>query len=320
MTITQVGELAHGRRTDPSRLLLLVIFGWPVLMIAFYLLHAKVSDHSLVFVESYFLNVPHRWLTFFLLPTRGFYRRNTSLVYFLAVGVLVTYGALYAVTRSFEFIVIIDYLWNGWHFASQHYGVARILESPQQPRSRRTENFLIRFFVMYAILRFASFPQAANPTLVYALKVIGGKAAYLDYLVLSIPAWLIAREWLRMDQNASSNKLFYWSSVYLQYAAFLYFINTHNATGLLAISFANTAFHCGEYMILGFHRLQLRGVHVAGLLLLGIVLIPVFTGGFTAAYARPLYVVAFIVSALHYGYDTFLWRNRRNAKPALALA
>jgi hypothetical protein len=69
----------------------------------------------------------------------------------LCLGVRVTTGTLTC-------LLAIDYVWNAWHFASQHHGVYRIygrLSEPARVAGLRLEKVLLRAFLLYVILRVA---------------------------------------------------------------------------------------------------------------------------------------------------------------------
>src|SRR6476660_8618859 len=86
-------------------------------------------------------------------------------------------------------VVTLDYLWNAWHFASQHHGIYRIYsrrDSAPPLGSASLEKWGMRLFLLYVILR------VAGATWSYAL--LERLLQTTDWLVVAIPAWLVVRD------------------------------------------------------------------------------------------------------------------------------
>ena len=117
---------------------------------------------------------PHRWITLilvFLDPDQREQRPRTYTGMFLCC-VAVCLGAI-ALGRAFGIgleafyvLLMLDYLWNTWHFASQHHGVYRIYGrmSRRVPMpAERVERYALRAFVVYVLLRVGAAPRC-SPT------------------------------------------------------------------------------------------------------------------------------------------------------------
>ena len=73
------------------------------------------------FWQIYFLTAPHRWITLVLVATDPSRREGrTWLFILLAILALALVWGVWLSTGAFVCLLLIDYLWNGWHFASQH--------------------------------------------------------------------------------------------------------------------------------------------------------------------------------------------------------
>src|SRR5262245_64180331 len=85
------------------------------------------SETVVDFWQVYFLTLPHRWITLIILVLdpgrRGgkglFLAAIASAVFLLLLGVRLG-------TSAFTYLAVVDYIWNAWHFGSQHAGVLRI--------------------------------------------------------------------------------------------------------------------------------------------------------------------------------------------------
>src|ERR1043166_5910338 len=117
-------------------LLFLANLAWPIAVFAYFL---RPSDSGVVdFVslfQVYFLSTPHRWITLVMVfcdsdrfwkhPARfgglGIAMIGLGLALVGLADVLPAYA-----TNSLLLLMMLDYVWNAWHFASQHAGIARI--------------------------------------------------------------------------------------------------------------------------------------------------------------------------------------------------
>ncbi|WP_236621089.1 hypothetical protein [Rhodopirellula sallentina] len=130
------------------------------------------THQSLLFWQIYFVTAPHRWITLALVAVdhhKGHDRRRQ----FIALGCAILIGCLCVKmgTGSLLCLGAIDYIWNAWHFASQHHGIFQIYQRRSRPSISGTESngnatsnmkaqarfdkFLFRGFMLYVIGRVA---------------------------------------------------------------------------------------------------------------------------------------------------------------------
>jgi hypothetical protein len=105
-------------------LLFLANLGWLLLLVPG---AATRTDTPIDFWQVYFLTLPHRWLTLVLVladPDRRAGQGRKLAVVAAAAAVLV--GGAYLGTGAFLCLAMVDYVWNAWHFGSQHAGVLRM--------------------------------------------------------------------------------------------------------------------------------------------------------------------------------------------------
>src|SRR5262249_12223310 len=107
------------------------------------------------FWQIYFLTAPHRWLTLALVALDPDRREGrTGLFLGLAVVAAVLIGGCWLASPGggFRWLGLVDYVWNGWHFASQHGGVLRLYSRKVGGAPNWLERYGLRSFIGYAIL------------------------------------------------------------------------------------------------------------------------------------------------------------------------
>src|SRR5262249_57489311 len=108
-------------------LLFLANLAWPLALLPGFV-SAEGRPHT-EFWQLYFLTTPHRWITLVLVALDPDRRGGRT---WLFAGIAVLAAALVLSVRlatgAFLCLLLVDYLWNGWHFAAQHYGVLRIYD------------------------------------------------------------------------------------------------------------------------------------------------------------------------------------------------
>src|SRR5688572_15043674 len=106
-------------------LLFLANVGWLLALVPGFV-SAEGTPH-IEFWQLYFITAPHRWITLLLVAADPDRREGrTGLFVALAVLALAAVAGVKLFTGAFVCLLLIDYVWNGWHFASQHFGVLRI--------------------------------------------------------------------------------------------------------------------------------------------------------------------------------------------------
>src|SRR5207244_10712364 len=95
-------------------------------------------------------------------------------------------------TGAFVCLLLVDYLWNGWHFASQHFGVLRIYSRKAGGGWPRLERYGLRLFIFYVIARTAGWSTGWLETVPDGATLL----RVADLAALALPALLLALELL----------------------------------------------------------------------------------------------------------------------------
>jgi hypothetical protein len=216
----------------------------------------------------------------------------------------------------------VDYLWNAWHFASQHHGIYRIY-TRRAPAGITThvptamslalEKWFMRLFLLYVILRVAA--------AVWPYPQVEAILLSLDWFALAVPAWLLIREFARARPNPGAKV--YLTSVAVLYTAMLAAAHFNQAEMVLSLATASAVFHATEYLALvtwAAHSKQFSAGHrmdVLGYFLprWGLALaVFIFVLGSSAwllerQLLQPWLLLNVIVAFLHYAYDGLIWRR-----------
>src|SRR5262245_11838859 len=138
--------------------LLIANVAWPLLLLL------QVGEgfsgrEGLQFWQIYFITTPHRWITLALvfLDRERFAQRRLAFVAIGATAVIAVLGVRVA-TGTLTCLLTIDYLWNAWHFASQHHGIYRIYQRKSPTvvlTGEPVEKWFMRLFLLYVIVRVA---------------------------------------------------------------------------------------------------------------------------------------------------------------------
>jgi len=303
----------------------------------------------LEFWQVYFLTTPHRWLTLLLVavdPDRRAGRRNATFV-LLALGLGLAVFSVRSATGAFTCLLLVDYVWNAWHFASQHSGVLRMYSrlTPREAlneRRRRFENFCLRGLVLYTFVRLAGWSTGW----IEGTSSAAGWLAAIDLCVLGLPLALVAVTLSisagvgYTDRTASESrgnvtvrplgKQLYLVSVCGLYASLLLAVQLGQTVLIASLATAVAAFHAIEYLAVvthyaegrtrvgsdGFFRSVAR--HWRSAL---VVLLVAF--GCLAALAEPRFAEWWLglnvwAALVHYTFDGMIWKLRR-AETARAL-
>ena len=272
------------------------------------------------FWQIYFLTTPHRWITLFLVAADPDRREGrTGLFVVLAIIAAAVVLGVWIGMQSFSCLILADFIWNAWHFASQHGGILRIYGRMGGGGRPVLERWGFRVFITYTALRTAGWltglteHSATARTTMYTL----------DYVVLLLPAILVGLELINRPWQRRG-KVAYLVSVVTMYTMLLFAIRSGNHYRVIAMSAASAAFHAVEYMaIVTFYawRRQSTGSQ-AGLFRrmthqwLRILAIYMIVLGLISQYTdrnlKELYMGLNLWAAfLHYAYDGMIWKLRR---------
>ncbi len=305
-------------------LLLFANLSWVVLLLAAL---AHPSDSPVEFWVIYYLTVPHRWITLVLVAADPD-RRAGSTGSMLAVAGLaaVAVGGVFLGTGELLCLAAIDYVWNAWHFASQHAGVLRIYSRKCGGGWVGLERWGIRLFVTYTALRAAGWTTGW----LEADQSVSQGLGWWDLAILTLPIVLLGSQ-LSQLTVAHTGKLVYLGSVCALYGGFLLSLHYHWAAGVTALATAASMFHAVEYLALVSHYARQRrtigsdgtfrrlargwltflAVFVLSLGSVGVYLTDPANGWNTAWFGANLWA-AFV----HYAYDGMIWKLRQPATAA----
>lgn len=343
-----------GRTLD---LLLVANLGWPLLVgaILYWQLPfsgaANPSSESIIplsFLQLYFISSPHRWITLvmvFLDPERfrqepkRFLAYGGGLILFgLAIAGLGALGINGLGARSqgmnpaittLGLFMMIDYVWNAWHFAAQHAGISaiyrRMAQIERTPRQVEFEMSSIRLLVLWGFVRLGVY-YAVSDSPQLGFDRITPYLYWLD-LAIAIPVlFLFARE-IREFTLVRCGRVAYLGSVISLYLAQLVSIEFGWDHLVRSLFFAQAIFHATEYLAVvnwsvqkrrsGIWKYQVaRGGIGMGVFVL-IIGISNWALNHNSAYAWAL--ITLLVSFLHYAYDGMIWKSKHN-KPNQATA
>ncbi|MSQ97443.1 MAG: hypothetical protein EXR98_23215 [Gemmataceae bacterium] len=147
---------------------------------------------------------------------------------------------------SLMLLMMLDYIWNAWHFAAQHAGISRIyggMARPEQTAEHAEfEKMAIRVLVLWVFFSFAIHIGAA---LEYGenLRWIPDWLVWVDPLVF-IPAILLLAREAGAFRPQCLGRLLYIGSVIALYGAQLFAILLGNTPWMIAFFFRRRHFPC----------------------------------------------------------------------------
>ncbi len=304
-------------------LLFLANVGWPLLLWPG-LLPAGGGELHTEFWAVYFLIAPHRWLTLLLVAADPDRRDGRAWVFVaLAVVAAAAVAGVYAVTGAFACLAVADYLWNAWHFASQHQGVLRMYARKAGGGPDWLERHALRAFLVYVLLRTAGWTTGW-------LEADAGSLSWLgtaDLVLLAVPAVVLGVNLLGADARRAG-KLCYLLSVLTLYSLLLLALRNEWRGWVIALTAAASMVHASEYLAIVTHYarrrtavgsggaframagrwLGLLGMYAVALGLVGVFLADP-SGGLPTVWVGLNLWAAF----LHYAYDGLIWKLRRPA-------
>jgi hypothetical protein len=275
----------------------------------------------ITFWQLYFITTPHRWLTLFLVALDPDRRdgRDRWFIAIALVGAVLILGTQLT-TGTLLCLLLLDYVWNGWHFASQHAGVLRIYARKGNALAwSGLERHGLRLFLCYVIARTAAWAVGwlePYPQWQEALR-------YLDWSMLGLPLALVLSELTAGQGLHRLPKRVYLLSVCGLYSGLLLAITAHTSGLIVALSTAVAAFHAIEYLAIVTHYArQRRHTGSAGTfravawrwsMVLACFLLMLGTVAVLAERYVPSWWLALNlwVALLHYAYDGMIWKLRR---------
>jgi hypothetical protein len=307
--------------------LLIANVGWPLLLL---LQWGEGFDgrEGVQFWQIYFLTTPHRWITLGLVFfDRQRMRERGGLFLAIAAAVVVLCLGVRMTTGTLMCLLTIDYVWNAWHFASQHHGVYRIyarlgdgagdtavgIAHPASGRVLSLEKWSMRVMLLYVILRVAG-ATWTYPRVEQVFQV-------LDWVAIGAAAWLAVRECTQPRRLVARS--LYLGSMLSLYVGLLLAVHFQRPGLVLSLATASAMFHATEYLALVTWSVRKReGALPGGYGLLSFlagrwsVVLVVFVvvlgmGGWMMQQhlLKAWLTLNVIVAFLHYAYDGFLWRR-----------
>ncbi len=296
---------------------------WPLILLVDRV--GGVTTHqSLLFWQIYFVTAPHRWITLALVAVdhhKGHDRRRQ----FIAFGSAILIGCLCVKmgTGSLLCLGAIDYIWNAWHFASQHHGVFQIYQRRSQSSmggaKTRVDKFLFRGFMLFVIARVAGWGWTAGPFEHWHW------VASVDWLVLIIPVGLVIRQLVRYAHGSNANlaSLTYLISVMSLFTALLLASHYENSQWVVQLALASAIFHSLEYMSIVTWSMSRSGAtsqsailsHLATVWVsfMAIFIIVIGLGNYllSRGYFEFWVFINIIVAFWHYCFDGMIWKSRK---------
>ncbi|WP_020475361.1 hypothetical protein [Zavarzinella formosa] len=291
--------------------------GWPLLLLV-PMSSDFLGQSGITFWRLYFITTPHRWITMLILwtdPGRFQERRAAYLAIPLLLGVAVL-GVRFS-AGALTCLLVIDYIWNAWHFAAQHHGIYRIYDRMDDPApsSRVTiEKWAMRGFLLYVTFRVATV-GLVDPS----WEVLLGQ---FDLGSLAIPALLLFANLWR-SPGGSPGRLAYLLSILGLFIAMLWAVHVHRPALVLALATASAIAHAVEYLALvswSVRQNQTKRPSSTGLLGWFAVRWAITLAGFIGILgvigwhanqqmAEVWLTVNVIVAFVHYAYDGLIWRR-----------
>jgi hypothetical protein len=177
------------------------------------------------------------------------------------------------------------------------------------------EKWSMRGFLLYVILRVA--------TATWPDSGWDESLAVLDWLVLVVPVWLLAREFSRPGSEWHGRRI-YLLSVIALYLSLLWAVHERELGLVLTLATASALFHAIEYLAIVTWSVRQRHSSLAdrmGLLgyfaprwgiVLALFVVILGAGGWLMdqEYLEEWLFINVVVAFLHYSYDGLIWRRR----------
>jgi hypothetical protein len=315
-------------------LLFLANLTWPVIVLLALRDFAWINQ-PLGFLQVYFLSSPHRWITLMLVfgdrerfarePLR-FAGIGLALVA-LGFGLILIAQHWPGIENPLILLMMLDYAWNAWHFASQHAGISRIYGRMTRPnlsdQAAAFEKMAIRTLVLWVFFRLAVL--LASTREMAAAETIRAWLPFLDWIdpvVLIAPLMLLGRE-IAAYRPHHLGRLAYIGSVVALYGVQLAAIHFRQRPMMNAVFLAGAVFHAVEYLAIcnwsvrkkstGLWHYQLSRTGLGVLIFMAVLGIGNWLIDRQSGYAWAM--ITLLVSLLHYGYDGMIWKSRPKGSP-----
>jgi hypothetical protein len=308
---------------------------------AFGLNRGEASD-PLSFFQFYILSTAHRWATPFLvfLDRDHFWKRPWKFggltLALIGLGLVLVplsskYDEKFNMHNPFVLLMMLDYVWNTWHFAAQHAGISRIYGRRVRPelsqKAAEFEKSAIRLAALWFFFRYALFLGARSPILegspiVPYIPWLG----LLDPLAVAPAVWLVIGE-IRSYRPECRGRLVYMISVVTLYVMLLLFLDIGWDELLIAGLLSVAIFHATEYLAVVSWSVQRKTAGVWRYLVprWGLTLVAFCAAlglGSWLLVRHSWYIwvlLTLLISYLHYAYDGMIWKAPRPApKPVAA--
>lgn len=332
-TLTSEKNSGDGFLFSPAIDLLFIINAfWPLLLFVDFF--GGITTHqSLLFWQIYFVTAPHRWITLVLVSVDHHKGRDRRLQFF-AFGAAILIGCLCLKmgTGSLLCLGVIDYVWNAWHFASQHHGVFRIYQrrlpagdpaSAQVPGRKvlSLEKAIFRAFMLYVIARVAGWGWTEGPFDGFQW------VSTVDWFVLMIPVAFLIRQFAQcfVTHSASIASVAYLASVMTLFSSLLIASHFESNRYVVALALASAIFHSLEYMsIVTWSMNGSRNtdnsnplVRLSQMWLLFLIMFVVIIGlgnyALSKGYFELWVFINIVVAFWHYCFDGMIWRSRKSS-------
>ncbi len=223
-------------------------------------------------------------------------------------------------------LMMLDYVWNAWHFASQHAGIWRIYGRMTRPelsdRAAAFEKTAIRVLVLWVFFRLAIYLGAMRD--IPAAEMIRSwmpVLKWIDPFAIVAPLVLLGREMVAFRAKHLC-RIAYMGSVIVLYGVQLAAIHWEQRPLMTALFLAGAIFHAVEYLAIcnwavrkkstGLWRYQLSRTGLGVLIFMGVLGVANWLIDRQSAYAWAM--ITLLVSLLHYGFDGMIWKSKPKPK------
>ena len=215
---------------------------WPLLLLP----ALRVGETTAVsFWQVYFVTLPHRWLTLALVALDPDRRAGSPV--WIGMALLLPALLLFVVwsaAGSLICLAMIDFVWNAWHFGSQHAGISRAYSIRCGDGHSSFERWGIRLLVVYALAR----PVEWITGWVSMDSNLGMVLSGTDWVVMSVGMTLLAANLIKMRQPGRAAKLCHLASLVILYSCLVAAVHWGWTHALVPLLTASALMHASEYI------------------------------------------------------------------------